>query len=378
MIPLDELVPNYRRARDRWSGAPTLAVHYDAVAEAYAGCRQSLIECAKSYVECVCRTILNDYGRTPEGNPSTTGLLVCALDCLGLRSTRGAARFDSVLSAHNKLADALTDARNHDAPIAHGKDGFLDALADHHVRLYLLTGDTILSLLLGAIEGSEPNLIHTRERYGRFDHLNTLIDAAVSIEAAIDLDDGMVVLGFRTPGLSEGFELRFQPSKLLYELDREAYVEVLKSLPRALDIEVAERESPQGGTHISEFTPANPAPVQTKIVKTYSGSFAALRGELTSFLSSQGLRKADVDRLPDSLLAAFDDAAVPDWAVREPMRARVLVAFKRVLRELGPRHSPPENFAGQLVQWFVENDKRMVSPAGKTRSRTSEKESDHD
>ena len=47
--------------------------------------------------------------------PSTTELLVTTLDRLGLRNTRGASKFDRVLSAHNKLADALNDCRNETA-----------------------------------------------------------------------------------------------------------------------------------------------------------------------------------------------------------------------------------------------------------------------
>jgi hypothetical protein len=355
MIPFDELVPSYRRARDRWRDAPTLACHYDTVEEAYGGSGQSLIECVKSYIECVCRTIIADYGGAVDSNASTTELLVAALDRLGLRNSRGASRFDRVLSAHNKLADALSEARNHDAPIAHGKDGFLDALASHHVRLYLLTGDTILSLLLGALDGSEPNLVHTREPYERFGHFNSAIDSIVGVKADVD-DDGVVVLEFRTPVLSEGLKLRIEPSRLLYGIDRGAYVEVLESLPSTFEIEEgADEPAVEGALALPPLAVVAPAPVRPRMVTSYLGRFAGLRPGLEKVLSHQGVPHSAADRVLDSLLAAFDDAAVLDWQDREPMRARVLVSLKRVLRSAGPKHPPPEKLAAAVLQWLTEN-----------------------
>lgn len=211
--------------------APTLARHYDTLAEAYCGSGQSLIESAKSYIECVCRTILVDHGKTADSNDCTTKLLVATLKLLGIQNSKGSSQFDKVLSAHNKLADALSHVRNHDAPIAHGKDGFLDALSNDHTRVYLLTGDTLLSLLLGALDGSEPHLIHTREPYERFSLFNSAIDKIVEFETSPGFDDGIICLRFFTPSLPEGIELRVEPSRLLYEVDRNAYVEIFNSLP---------------------------------------------------------------------------------------------------------------------------------------------------
>lgn len=355
MNSLDDLAPNYRRARTRWNDAPTLARHYATVDEAYQGSGQSLIEAVKSYIECVCRTIIVDYGGTADSDASTTRLLVAALERLGMRNSRGASRFDSVLSAHNKLADALSDARNHDAPIAHGKDGFLNALAHHHVRLYLLTGDTILSLLLGALDGTEPNLVHTREPYERFKHFNSTIDAAVEIQSEL-ADDGMIVLTFKTGTLDNSIKLRVEPSRFLYGTDRAAYVEVLESLPKTFRANVETDSSFPETNAQTLMATAITAPVRSRVVTSYSGFYAGLKDGLKQLLLEQGLTD-DLDRhLHDSILATFEDNAVLDWATREPMRARVLVAFKRVLRATSLKSKMPANFAETLLQWFIKNE----------------------
>jgi hypothetical protein len=353
VIPLDELVPNFRRARDRWPGAPALQAHYETVAESYAGSAQGLIEAVKSYLECVCRTILADYGAPANQDATTTELLVAALERLGLRNTRGASRFDRVLSAHNKLADALSEVRNHDAPVAHGKDGFLDALAENHVRLYLLTGDTILSLILGAVDGSEPNLIHTREPYEKFQRFNEAIDAAVGMAAEIDHDASVVELEFKTAAHGEGLKLRVEPSRLLYGLDRAAYVEILESLPAAFAPMREVEEDEEGEAAPEPFLATRAAPIDIRRIKSYSGHFNDLKADLAAFLSEQGLREKDVKALQESLLDAFEQTAAFEWPKRDSLSARVLIGLKRVLKASKLKHPPAETLAQSLLRWFA-------------------------
>lgn len=376
MTPLDELAPNYRRALSYWKDAPTLAAHYLALAQAYEGNGYSLIETTKSYLECVCRTILTDYGAPDIDNATTTELMVAALERLGIRNARGASHFDKVLSAHNKLADALSDARNHDAPIAHGKDGFLDALARHHLHAFLLTGDTILSLLLGAVDRSEPNLIHTREPYDRFPHHNDTIDSATAVDAGIDFDEGVVVLTFRTPALLEGVELRVLPSRLLYQLDRTAYVELLDSAPTNISTPLDREDRPSDGPPPRPPTPTTASTVHAQVVTSYTGRFEHLKVGLAAILDGLGARKALIPPLVESVLATYDDAAALDWETRESTRARVRVALKRVLKVIGPKHPAPDSLAKSLLQWFLEQEhaaKLAARPKRPQRNRTPER-----
>ena len=79
--------------------------------------------------------------------------------------------------------------------------------------------------------GKEPDLAFTREPYERFAHLNERIDDAVGVEARVD-DDGerpMVVIAVATGSKDEAFEIRVEPSRLLFSVDRGAYIEVLKT-----------------------------------------------------------------------------------------------------------------------------------------------------
>ena len=231
MDNLDTLAPNYRRAQQRWPGAPTLADGYDALAICFYDSAHGLVEHVKSFIESVCLTILSEFDQPKPSNTNSTALLVAALDTLGLRNTRGATKLDAVLSGFYKLSDALSEMRNETGPVAHGKDGFLDSLTIDHTRTFLHVGDAILGVLLNALEGKEPDLSETNESYETFQHYNDRIDRHASMRARIDeeSDRPIVVFTITTGSYEEAFELRVEPSRLLYETDRQAYIEVLNT-----------------------------------------------------------------------------------------------------------------------------------------------------
>ena len=114
--------------------------------------------------------------------------------------------------------------------------------------------------MLNAFEGKQPDLIATREPYESFPHLNERIDRAVAVEARIDedADRPIVVFSVATGPRGEAIELRMEPSRLLYGIDREAYVEVLKTAELAV-AEDEEGEEPEAEASAGEADEA-PAP----------------------------------------------------------------------------------------------------------------------
>ena len=187
MADLNAVAPNYRRARERWPEATALSQCHEALTACFDGNAHGMVEHVKSFIESVCITILYEFGESmPSDTPSATELLVAALRPLGLHNTKGASKLDKVLSGFNKLTDTLTEMRNDHGAVAHGKDGFLDVVTADHARAFLHAGDAILSVLLNALEGKQPDLMVTREPDERFQHLNERIDRAVSLEARVD------------------------------------------------------------------------------------------------------------------------------------------------------------------------------------------------
>jgi hypothetical protein len=132
---------------------------------------------------------MTEFGEPlPCKHPNLTQYLNAALGVLGLQNARGASKLDKVLSAFNKMTDALDEMRNENGPVAHGKDGFLDAIEEDHARGFLHAGDAIVGVLLNALEGKGPNLLLTREPYERFAHLCERIDRSVGLEARVELE----------------------------------------------------------------------------------------------------------------------------------------------------------------------------------------------
>lgn len=363
MPELDAVAPNYRRAQQRWPDAPTLSKCYDSLSECFAGDAFGMIEHVKSFIESVCVTIMGEFREPmPSSTPSLTDLLVAALRPLGLRNSRGASKLDKVLSGFNKLAEALTDVRNELGPIAHGRDAFLDAMTVDHARAFLYTGDAILAVVLSALEGKQPDLTVTREPYESFPHLNERIDRAVNVGVRIDQDGDrpMVVFAVAVGPPDEAIEIRAEPSRLLYGVDRASYIEVLRTADLVgADVgALAEGEQAPTApepTGLSRMGGGQLAPA-TSLVPMYGGPLGALRPGLEAFLLAEGVEFTgavlDGALVTDSLLATAEQNMGLDWRQRVPLQARLKVACKRVLVQFG---SPPEKaelVAERLVAWL--------------------------
>jgi hypothetical protein len=361
MQAFDTFVPQFHRARERWPEAPTLAQHYTAVVESYQGSSHDIIASIKSFIECVCRTILGEFGKpAPASNSTTTYLLGEALKALGLENSRGASKLDEVLGAHNKMADALSFMRNNYDPGAHGKDGFLDTLTTNEHRAYIVTADSILALLLAAYEGTEPDLRYTREPYEKFVRFHNRVDRAVSVEAWVEGDGDIetLVVKLRTATLPEGFQIRLEPSELLYAVDRTAYVELLASSVTGPQ-PIVEAEAP--ATAMVEAAPlraATPIVTTAEVVPSYDGVLSTLKVPLQEFLLTLGGLEAAAatgTKLRDSLLATAEGSMGLDWISREPLQAAMKVALRRMLIKFGIEVSRAEQTAERLVGWLRKN-----------------------
>ena len=365
MSNLDAIAPNYRRAQQQWSGAPMLLGSYNALAACFSGSSHGLIEHVKSFIESVCRTIMGELSEPmPTASPTMTELLVAALRALGLSNAKGATKLDAVLSGFNRLSDALGAARNEIGPVAHGKDGFLDSVTIDHARTFLHVGDAILGILLNALEGKEPDLTVTREPYETFKHLNERIDRDASVQVRIDeeSDRPVVVFSVATVSRDEAIELRLEPSRLLYGTDRQAYIEVLKTM----DAVAAEDEAKEhnGKKETATVEPYETTPVGlvetggtvTAVVSVYDGVLNTLRSGLGAFLASEGVKPADANageaRLLDSLLATADKNMLLDWKARESIQAKLKVTFKRVLVLFGTAPEKAREVAEHMLDWL--------------------------
>jgi hypothetical protein len=151
--------------------------------------------------------------------------------------------FQKLVSQHRKLTDALGDLRNDAGTASHGREGFLQRLSVHHRRAAVLSADAIVTFLHQAYLEAELDLVRTREPYERFDHLHRMIDAQVSLQADVD-DEGFLAVDVTLPS-GDVLPLRVEASRLLYQLDRDAYVEALNAA-RGAPAAVVEQDELQG------------------------------------------------------------------------------------------------------------------------------------
>jgi len=369
---LDTIAPSFYAAKVRWPDAPNMQAHYEDLARTFEENGSSLLELCKSFLEMVCITVLSELGEPlPGNNPSTTQYLVAVLDKLGLRNTRGASAFDKVLSAHNKLANALTEVRNQEGSVAHGKDGFLDVMSDYYMRVYLLSADTIISLILNAYDGVEPSILHTREKHTRYKRYNDEIDAGTAVSAEVD-EDGMLVLNFRAGSQreGEGIELRTTISELLFYLDRQAYMDVVNVLrgvtladtSEEQDEEVVETTEAAIPAEAAAETPADihtetPVAHRLEPLSEYSGRYAHMVHPLNEYIIHSLLggkvdKAEQVQKLTYTLLNGMEDLGVVDWSKRDSTRSTVRVFVKKLFSLFAIDGLEPEALEG-IVNWLA-------------------------
>ena len=147
----------------------------------------------------------------------------------------------------------------------------------------------------------------------------------------------------------------------MYGVDREVYIEVLKTVELAVaegetgEAPEAEARAPEAAeTRESAIGPAE-GPV-TELVAEYKGNLAALRGGVEAFLRAESVDPtvvgADGKRLIDSLLATADQNMALDWKRREAMQAKLKIACKRVMVRFGYTADKGDAVADRFVSWL--------------------------
>lgn len=224
--------PGIREACNHWHDAPMLQQTFEALEQALDQNNDACIDCAKTIIEVVCRVIVESFHtqlvplKPIQETPSLSDWLSSAVRALKLGDIRDE-KFKKLVSSHYKLASALNDLRNQAGPASHGKDPYLERLAIHHRRSAVLAADAIVIFLHKAYLDAQLDPSNSREPWERFADKNTLIDEHVELAVETD-DEGAPSLKFLLPG-GDVLPLSIEVSRLLYQLDREAYVEALNA-----------------------------------------------------------------------------------------------------------------------------------------------------
>jgi hypothetical protein len=224
--------PGIREACAHWRDAPMLQHTFEALQASLENGSDASIDAAKGIVECVCRTVIDQLDNPtsplkPRDEAPITQWVSAAIRVLRPSDVRDR-QFADLIKHHNGLAESLRVLRNDAGPLSHGKDGFIQALTTYHRRAAILAADAIVAFLHNAYLEAQLDPISSREPWERFAEDNALIDAHVGL--AVDAEDGdSPTLRFLLPGGDELATINIEVSRLLYQLDRDAYVEALNA-----------------------------------------------------------------------------------------------------------------------------------------------------
>lgn len=225
--------PGIREACEYWHEAPMLQHTFKALEDALANQSDASIDACKGLVECVCLVLIDELDdsnaplRPEENDPAITKLLGVATRLLKLSDIRHR-KFADLIKHHNSIADSLRELRNEAGPTSHGKDGFINTLSIYHQRAAAMSADAIVTFLHQAYLEAEKDLAKSREPYERFNQFHGLIDKGVAMQTNVD-EDGFLVVDVMLP-TKDTLQLRETASRILYHLDRDAYIEALNAV----------------------------------------------------------------------------------------------------------------------------------------------------
>jgi len=240
-----------REACAHWRDAPMLQQTFQALEQSLAEDNDACIDCSKTVVEVVCQVIVENFHTVlaplkPEAaNPTLSEWLTAAVRALKLGDVRDE-RFKKLVSSHHKVSVALNDLRNESGPASHGKEPYLERLSAHHRRSAVLAADSIIAFLHKAYLDAQLDPLSSREPWERFEASNALIDRHIGIAADMGDDGDVPTLRILLPTREE-IPIKIEVSRLLYVLDREAYVEALNASKGILESDDdAEEEFDEG------------------------------------------------------------------------------------------------------------------------------------
>lgn len=190
----------------------------------------TVIDGAKCLIESVCKTILKERGGELGSRESPGTLIRKVTQSLELSDDEnGGESLQQMIRGMAGAACGLESLRDAFGPLGHGRDAKHSKLGDWHRLMAVRTAETIVVLLYEAHTAKSANLHYTRAEFDERDPENAKIDQQADIQ--IDQDTREIVL-------NEVY--RYRPSQILYDLDREGY---MNERAKAAGIEVPADET---------------------------------------------------------------------------------------------------------------------------------------
>lgn len=199
-----------REAVEFYPNAPHLAQQVTALERALQEESPLAFDLAKSLVECVCRTILEDRGRTFASDMDAPALLHATQAVLPLVPVESDANRDSVRKTLAGLVTSMQgicELRNSDGFSSHGKDAFKRHAAKSQAQLAARAASTIVGFLVSIHRGETAVAGRKRLYFEDYTDFNTHIDGSVGDIQILDYT--------------------FAASAILYAMDEGAYGEQL-------------------------------------------------------------------------------------------------------------------------------------------------------
>ncbi len=179
------------------------------------------IDAAKCLVESVCKTILTERGVEFDAESKVQGLLKMTLKTFGIEKSSGDHSIRDIATGFETAINGIAHIRNNYGPLSHGRDAYHQKVRDT-IRYSIVRSVEMMAVQLIELHISrEPSWKYTRKPFDNYNPINLLVDDLTEI--VTDTEDASCVVN----------GIPFRPSQILYDLDRDSYVEMLLQIDSA-------------------------------------------------------------------------------------------------------------------------------------------------
>lgn len=202
-----------------WPDSKHLRELIETTEQAIRNQSDAAIDGAKCLVECVCITILEEYGAEYSKEDSPSKLVNLTAKALGIDTENSDQAIKKIASGLITATQGLSELRNSNGPLGHGRHLLHGSVGPRHRVLAVATAEAIAVTLYEAYSAKGANLRYTSRPFDNDDEINRRVDMAVEVDFDEDSYE-IVVNEFLT----------FRPSQILYVFDRPAYIELYTEL----------------------------------------------------------------------------------------------------------------------------------------------------
>jgi hypothetical protein len=190
--------------------------------------------------------------------------------------------------------------------------------------------------------------------------VNSLIDNSISTRVSSDEDQNLIFVDFIHEQSDNIIPLILEPSRVLYFIDREAYIEFMEITRATVPDTIIEEEFIASNKRII-LEPRGENKIQkdsTSLIRNkYSGVYAIYLQEFVRYLKSiiEFTNESNFIKIASSIFSLLEEYEFPEWKSRDVLKAKIITSIKRIILHCDKESIAAKEISEKIFFWLKTN-----------------------